>query len=146
MVMSRQLAAKLPKQARLSRTLPRPVSVQSLQAKLPPPVLQLQRTLGNRRLAQLIRARRVTPQGKIIGIQRKLTVGAANDQYEQEADHVARQVTSMSNSQANPQSSVSTEEDKDRVLQTKRLAESVTPFVQRELENHGRPEDKEKEM
>ena len=44
------------------------------------PILQLQRTLGNRRLEQLIQAKQLTPEGKIIGLQRKLTVSAANDQ------------------------------------------------------------------
>jgi hypothetical protein len=51
----------------------------------------MQRMLGNQRIAQLIQAKRLTPQGKILGLQPKLTVGAANDQYEQEADRVARQ-------------------------------------------------------
>jgi len=49
------------------------------------PILQLQRRLGNQRVAQLIQAKCLTPDGKIIGLQRKLTVGAADDQYEQEA-------------------------------------------------------------
>ena len=44
----------------------------------------------NRRVAQLIQAKRLTPDGKMIGLQRKLTVGAADDQYEQEADRMAR--------------------------------------------------------
>ena len=59
------------------------------------PVLQLQRTLGNQRVAQLIQAKRLTPQGKIIGLQRKLTVGAAHDQYEQEAGRVADEMMRM---------------------------------------------------
>ena len=49
------------------------------------PVLQLQQTLGNQRVAQLIQAKRLTTQGKIIGLQRKLTVGAAVDRYDPEA-------------------------------------------------------------
>ena len=49
------------------------------------PVLQLQRMLGNQHVAQLIQANRLTPQGKIIGLQRKLTVGAAVDRYDPEA-------------------------------------------------------------
>ena len=60
----------------------------SFQSGISSPILQPQRTLGNQRVAQLIRARRLTPQGGIIGLQRKLTVGAADDQYEQEADRV----------------------------------------------------------
>ena len=61
------------------------------------PVLQLQRMLGNQRVAQLIQAKRLTPQGKIIGLQPKQTVGAADDRYEQEADRVARQVMTTPN-------------------------------------------------
>lgn len=60
------------------------------------PFLQLQRALGNRRVAELIQAKRLTHEGRIMDcrmsrIQPKLTVGAA-DQYEQEADRVSRQV------------------------------------------------------
>ncbi|GAB1719066.1 MAG: hypothetical protein NTAFB09_07970 [Nitrosospira sp.] len=58
--------------------------------------------MGNRRVAQLIQAKRLTPEGRIMDrgieinrIQPKLAVGAADDQYEQEADRVARQVMSM---------------------------------------------------
>ncbi|MDH3446091.1 MAG: hypothetical protein OEN50_19360, partial [Deltaproteobacteria bacterium] len=40
-------------------------------------MLELQRTLGNQRIARLIQAKRLTPQGKIIDFQRKLTVGTA---------------------------------------------------------------------
>jgi hypothetical protein len=61
-----------------------------------PPIHQLQGMLGNKRVAQLIQAKRLTPEGKVIGLQRKLTVGAADDQYEQEADRVARQVMESS--------------------------------------------------
>src|SRR5262249_28596794 len=61
------------------------------------PILHLQRTLGNRGVAQLVQAKRLTAEGKLVGIQCKLMVGAAGDQYEQEADAVARQVLSMSN-------------------------------------------------
>ena len=109
--------------------------------------LQLQRLLGNRRVGNLIQTERLSAQGKIIGIQPKLTVGAANDQYEQEADRVARQVMTMPDSAVNSQSGgISTEEDKDKVLQTKPLAGSITPLAQRELENRARPEEKEEEL
>ena len=50
------------------------------------PILQLQHTLGNQCVAQLIQAKRLTPEGKIIGFPRKATVGATHDRYEQEAD------------------------------------------------------------
>ncbi len=69
-------------------------SAPSLQRSLHP-VLQLQHVVGNRRVGQLIQAGQLTPHGKILGIQRKLTVGEANDQYEQEAERVAERVMRM---------------------------------------------------
>ena len=98
-------------------------------------------------MGNLIQTERLSAQGKIIGIQPKLTVGAANDQYEQEADRVARQVMTMPDSAVNSQGAgISTEEDKDKVLQTKPLAGSITPLAQRELENYPRPKEKEEEL
>ena len=61
-------------------------------------MLQLQRILGNRCVTRLIQAKRITAEGRITGIQRKLTVGAAGDQYEREADHIARQIVDMPDS------------------------------------------------
>lgn len=112
---------------------------------LPSPILQLQHTLGNQRVAQLIRSRRLTRQGRIIGLQRKLTVGAADDQYEQEADRVARQVMSMSDATASNamKPGISSEEDKDKTVQTMPLAASITPFAQRQVENTEEPEEQE---
>jgi hypothetical protein len=78
--MSQQLMTRSPVK-RLASPSPRLAPARSSKARLLPPILQLQRMLGNRRVAQLIRAKRLTPQGKVIGIQRKLTVGAADDQY-----------------------------------------------------------------
>jgi hypothetical protein len=63
-------------------------------------------------------------------VQPKLTVGAPNDQYEQEADRVADQVMSMPDQATQPiQREAAPEEDE---LQTKLLAASITPLVQRE--------------
>ena len=122
----------------------RPASAQSFPGGLHP-ILQLQRMLGNRRVAQLIQAKRLTPEGKIIGLQRKLTVGAADDQYEQEADRVARQVMNTSDAVAahSMQRAMSPEEDKDQMLQTKPLAASITPFVQRQMVHNEESEDQE---
>lgn len=125
---------------------PHAISTHSGHRALGSSLLQLQRLLGNRHVGDLIQTERLSSQGKILGIQPKLTVGAANDQYEQEADRVARQVMTMPDSAVNPQSGISTEEDKDKVLQTKPLAESISPFVQRELENRGSSDDKEEEL
>ncbi len=74
-------------------------------------------------------------------IQAKLTVGAPNDVYEQEADRVAEQVMSTPGS-ANQQP-IQREEILEEELQTKPLAATITPLVQREaiLE-----EEKEEEL
>lgn len=116
------------------------------QAESHSPTLQLQRMLGNQRIGELIQAKRLTPEGGIIGLQPKLNVGAADDQYEREADHVARQVMNMPESAAaNPmqQATPPGEEDKDKMLQTKPLAASITPFVQRQTEGDEEPKEKE---
>jgi hypothetical protein len=108
----------------------------------------LQRTLGNHRVGQLIQAKRLITDGTSIGIQHKLTVGAPNDRYEQEADYVARQVMDMSDFTVagSLQRAVSVEENKDKRLHAKPLAESITPFVQEKLENPRKTEDEEEEI
>jgi len=63
------------------------------------------------------------------GVQTKLTIGAPNDQYEQEADHVADQV--MSSPGADSIQRMGNEEDE---VQMKPLAGSITPLVQRAAE------------
>ncbi|BAZ31949.1 OmpA/MotB domain-containing protein [Cylindrospermum sp. NIES-4074] len=62
-------------------------------------------------------------------IQRKLTVGAPGDRYEQEADRMASQVMSMSNTTL--QRRMAPEEQTEQQLQTKPLAKTITPIVQR---------------
>ncbi|HUI40215.1 MAG TPA: DUF4157 domain-containing protein, partial [Methanothrix sp.] len=76
-------------------------------------VRSLQRTRGNSFVQRL-------------AIQAKLTVGPAGDRYEQEADHVADQVMRMTEP-ANP---VQRQEDEEEI-QTKPLAASITPLIQR---------------
>src|SRR5690348_6000932 len=109
------------------------------------PFLQLQRTLGNRRVGQLIQAKRLTPEGRIIGggmigLQPKLTVGAADDQYEQEADRVARQVMGMADTASAspvqragvPEETPEAREDKDKLLQASPLTSrgaAITPLA-----------------
>ncbi|MBA4142859.1 MAG: hypothetical protein H0X43_07605 [Nitrosospira sp.] len=113
----------------------------------PSPIFHLQRALGNRRVAELIQAKRLTPEGKIVRLQPKLTVGAVDDQYEQEADQVACQVISMpdavSSNTATAQRAISPEEDKNEALQSKPLAISITPFAQRQIEINQESEEKE---
>ncbi len=76
-------------------------------------VRSLQRTRGNIFVQRL-------------AIQAKLKVGPAGDRYEQEADHVADQVMRMTET-PNP---IQRQEDEEEI-QTKTLASSVTPLVQR---------------
>ena len=118
----------------------------------PSPILRLHRALGNYRVSQLIQAKRLTPQGKILNLQPKLTVGAADDQYEQEADRVARHVVSMPDSLAmaalQPAPPTKEHAGHPHSLQSKPLplAASITPFVQRKIKRENdRDEDKEKD-
>jgi hypothetical protein len=148
-------------------------SIPSLQKKVPQPassrclapiqvrsadslIFHLQRTLGNRRVAQLIQAKRLTPEGRIMDrgieinrIQPKLAVGAADDQYEQEADRVARQVMSMPDASPSfgagsvqragiPGNQTPEEEsEKETALQRSRLANVEAP-LQRHAEKKGK--------
>src|SRR5690348_15094755 len=93
------------------------------------PILQLQQTMGNRFVAQLIQTKRLTSGGKMIGVQRKLTVGAADGQYKQVADQMARQVVSAPGAgSANAvQRARYPEEDEGQMLQIKPPADSITP-------------------
>ncbi len=118
-------------------------------------ILHLQRTIGNRAVQRLLEtdagvrdhllpgsanatARQSEAPELPCTIQPKLTVGAANDPLEQEADRVADEVMRMPEPrmQRQPES----EEEKEEV-QTKPLAERITPLVQRQAH----PEEKEEE-
>lgn len=106
-------------------------------------VLHLQRTIGNRAVSRLIQAG---------AIQAKLTIGKPNDIYEKEADRVADRVMSMPEGKLAPapasspspgrQEEIQTrsltqrqpnEEEKEGI-QTKPLADQITPLIQRQPE------------
>jgi Domain of unknown function (DUF4157) len=72
-------------------------------------------------------------------IQAKLKVGAPNDQYEQEADRVAEQV--MSTPDAATHQAVQREDTEESAVQTKPLAATITPIVQREMAPEEEDED-----
>jgi hypothetical protein len=116
--------------------------VQSFQTQ-PHPILRLHTTLGNRRVAQLIQAKRIAAEGKITGFQRKLT-GAAHDQFERKAARVAKQATSISDTLVDNsgQPAISREEDKDGTVQARILAHSHRPMVQEQLEADKDSEEK----
>ncbi len=91
----------------------------------PRDVLQLQHIGGNQAVAQLLAG--ANPNSMI---QTKLTVGAAGDKYEQEADRVASQVMRM----PAPAASIAQRRGEEDEIQAKPLAASVTPLIQRAAE------------
>ena len=110
---------------------PRPASLHQSELH---PVLKLQRVIGNRQVAHLIQTRRLTPAGRILAPQRRLTVGAPNDRYEQEAERVAQQVLNMPDADATPaiQHADVPETGKEQPVQAKPVFTSITPLVQRQ--------------
>ena len=70
-------------------------------------------------------------------VQPKLTIGAPNDHYEQEADRVAEQVMRMPEPRVQRQDEPVEEEDEEKevpTIQTTPLASTMTPWVQRQPE------------
>jgi hypothetical protein len=92
----------------------------------PKDTLQLQRTSGNQAVSKMLFGMKPQPV-----IQAKLTVGAANDRYEREADHVAAQVMRLPDQSAPIAQRVGEEDE----LQAKPLAASITPLIQRAEED-----------
>ncbi len=70
-------------------------------------------------------------------LQPKLTIGAPNDKYEQEADRVADEVMRMPEPRLQRQ--VKPEEEEEEMLQAKPLSDLITPLLQRQVE----PEEEE---
>ena len=96
-------------------------------------ILHLQRSVGNREVQRLLKSGT---------IQAKLTIGQPNDKYEQEADRMADQVMRMPEPKGalvNGHSSLvqrqSTCPDcpEREEIQTKSLADQITPLVQRQV-------------
>lgn len=90
-------------------------------------ILFLQRTIGNRAVQRLFKSG---------VIQANLRIGQPNDIYEQEADRVAEQVVRMPESQVQRQPL----EEEEEEIQTKPLAEQITPMVQRQVEEEDEEE------
>jgi hypothetical protein len=76
-----------------------------------------------------------------LAVQPKLVVGAPGDRYEQEADQMAAQVLSMSFPSANSASIQRQEEEPEPepLVQRSSLADSITPLVQRQIEDQEEP-------
>jgi len=87
------------------------------------PILQLQQQLGNQAVQRLLQSRH---------IQAKLTIGAPNDKYEQEADRVADQVMRMPNPTVQREiNELDEDELEQKKIQAKPLAATITPIIQR---------------
>jgi hypothetical protein len=86
-------------------------------------LLQLQRQYGNSYVQRVVNLSR---------IQAKLTVGEPGDKYEQEAELMASRIMSM------PDTAVQRQMTPEEELQTKPLADAISPLVQREM-----PEEEE---
>jgi hypothetical protein len=76
-----------------------------------------------------------------VGVQTKLTVGQPNDRYEQEADRVAEQVMSMPDTAVQRQVDgiEESEAGETEAVQTKPLADTITPMVQRQPKRSKKP-------
>jgi hypothetical protein len=105
----------------------------------PADILALQRTVGNRAVHRLLAGQaQGSPASESQGrqpIQTKLTVGAAGDKYEQEADRVASQIMSMDAQTASP--SIQRTSEMEEEAQRKPAAFPITPLVQREITLEG---------
>jgi hypothetical protein len=75
-------------------------------------------------------------------VQFKLINGSPDDKYEHEADRVAEQVMRM----PEPQVQRQPEEKEEELIQTKPLAEEITPLVQRQVEGEEEEELQAKEI
>ena len=87
-----------------------------------PALLALQQTHDNRYVQRVV-----------AGIQAKLKVGQPGDKYEQEADLVADEVMQISELKVQQQPEEE-EEEEEELIQTKPLAEQITPLVRRQVE------------
>jgi hypothetical protein len=106
------------------------------------PDLQTQLERGAR-FNQSLSRMKVDPNKPVI--QPKITVGAPGDKYEQEADQMAQQVMSMPAAISHPpiQRLEKQEQEEKEPVQTKPLAASITPLVQREMAPAELEEDKQ---
>jgi hypothetical protein len=107
------------------------------------PVIDLQRMIGNKGVQRLLAQRKLTaaPNG---AVQTKLTVGAPDDVYEQEADSVAHQVMTM------PDKVQREEAPEDEELAMKRVQREELPedeeLAMKRIQRDAAPEEEELAM
>ncbi len=97
---------------------------------MPPTIVQMRAELGLVQRMYSESEAELAEEEEKQPIQTKLTVGAPGDHYEQEADRVAAQVMSMPDN--SPQVQRFPEEDNS--VQMSSLAQSITPLVQRQVD------------
>jgi len=86
-------------------------------------ILYLQRTIGNQAVQRMVRSG---------ALQAKLSIGQPGDVYEQEADRVADAVMRMP--EPGVQRQVEEEEVEEESIQTKPIADQITPLIQKQAE------------
>ena len=96
-------------------------------------ILFLQRTIGNQAVQRLIKSGT---------LQAKLKIGQPGEVYEQEADRVADAVMRMP--EPGVQRQVEPEEEEEETLQSKSLANQITPLVQ--IQRQEEPEEEEETL
>lgn len=96
----------------------------------PSDILALQRTAGNRAVGQILVQGLQQDHHSHLSIQAKLGVGASDDPYEREADHIA--ATVMQTSAASVSHIQRQPEEDEEMVQRKPLAASITPMIQRQ--------------
>ena len=120
-----------PAQKPFSWQRPFPVPEQNTATSAPQPIPDLQARLEILRRANPDWSKVKASSNPAKAVQAKLTVGAPNDQYEQEADRVADQVMGMPDGATQPSVQREGKHEEDE-LQAKPLAATITPLVQRE--------------
>ena len=127
-----QVAAKQPKVKRENLASHSRNAVQSQSMSSPiERILFLQRTIGNQAVQRLIKSGTM---------QAKVRIGKPGDKYEQQADRVADAVMQMP--EPGVQRQVEPEEEEE-TLQTKPLANQITPLVQVQRQEETEEEDEE---
>lgn len=120
------------------------------------PLLDQQQALGNQAMQQFAQSCPLSlpgpglcPTGGVCHtcpvVQTKLKIGQPGDKYEQEADRVAEQVMQMPEPRLQRQS-VPEEEEEEEPLQTKPLADQITPLIQRQSEPEEEKEEEEEPL
>ena len=118
-----KVSAKSSEEVKRNTTVPQKRKLEFSKSKNSPvdQVLFLQRTSGNQTVQRLFNSG---------AIQAKLRIGQPGDIYEQEANRVAKQVMQMPGSQY---PGCEEEEEEEELIQTKPLADQITPLIQRQF-------------